>query len=155
MLLDERELAGEGEDFELFPFGGGEGGLRFGGEEPFVEEEFEAEAGGEDMGIGREFFEVEAGESVEVGGAFTGKLGAEEILRDGSCRGEGVVIGAQFEEGIEKSCILQGVDLFVRFAVDPFGKAEGGKFCGGCKERDESVFRRENFEDFFLAEIGD
>lgn len=152
--MDRGELAREGERLHLLPFGGSEGGLGFGGEEPFVKKELEAEAGGDQVGTCGEFAEVEEGELEELVRFFVGQLGAEQVSDDAAGGEERIVIFADVEKRIEKGGILKGKELFFCFAIDPLGKAKGFEFRFVRKER-EKPFRCKNLEDFFMAEIGD
>lgn len=151
--MDSGELAREGERLYIFPFGGGEGGFGFGGEEPFVEEELEAEAGGEKVGTCGEFAEVEESELEERGRLFVGHLGAEKVADNAAGCEERVVVFADVEERVEKGGVLEGKELFFCFAVDPFGETKGLEFGFLSKEREEP-FGGKNLEDFFMPEIG-
>ena len=111
---------------DLFPFQGGEAGVGRFGEEPLVDEEFEAEAGDEEIGCGRAFSEVIKGELEECRGFFTRHLGFEKIACDRAGCHEDMVVVAKVKKGIEEGRVLDCMDLFFSFPIDPLGKAEGG-----------------------------
>ncbi len=135
----------------MLPLLRSEGGVGVGGEEPFMDEKFEGEAGRENRGIEGELFEVGAGEG--VGRGLAGKLGAEEVLSNGAGSREERIRSAEVEERIDEGGVVEGMDLFLGFAIDPFGDTKWGER-GRFGNEGEKTVGSEDLEDLFLPKIG-